>query len=248
VREPLERDSEIAHIREALDAATHGEGRVVVIEGRAGIGKTRLVHECRELAKERGFGRLQAVGDALESAMAWGVVRQMVERSVSRYSGEIREKILAGPSGAALKALDDAALDPSEADHVARTIRPALEAGKWVLSDRFLDSSIAYQGGAGGLGTDTIRALHQVGSRGFLPDRTLLLQIPAEVAADRATRRDGNAGDRIGSRGAAYHAEVAAAFRAIAEEEPQRFSIVDAGGSADEGTARLMGKLADLLP
>lgn len=121
MREPLERDSEIAHIREALDAATRGEGRVVVIEGRAGIGKTRLVHECRELAKERGFGRLQAVGDALESAMAWGVVRQMVERSVSRYSGEIREKILAGPSGAALKALDDAALDPSEAE-LARTL------------------------------------------------------------------------------------------------------------------------------
>ncbi|MFS8096227.1 AAA family ATPase [Lentzea alba] len=121
MREPLERDDEIAHIREALDAATRGEGRVVVIEGRAGIGKTRLVHECRELAKERGFGRLQAVGDALESAMAWGVVRQMVERSVSRYSGEIREKILAGPSGAALKALDDAAHDPSEAE-LARTL------------------------------------------------------------------------------------------------------------------------------
>ncbi|MFJ5991176.1 AAA family ATPase [Lentzea sp. NPDC092896] len=121
MREPLERDSEIAHIREALDAATRGEGRVVVIEGRAGIGKTRLVHECRELAKERGFGRLQAVGDGLESAMAWGVVRQMVERSVSRYSGALREKILAGPSGAALKALDDAALDPSQAE-LARTL------------------------------------------------------------------------------------------------------------------------------
>ncbi|PWK80934.1 tetratricopeptide repeat protein [Lentzea atacamensis] len=121
MREPLERDDEIAHIREALDAATRGEGRVVVIEGRAGIGKTRLVHECRELAKQLGFGRLQAVGDALESAMAWGVVRQMVERSVSRYSGEIREKILAGPSGAALKALDDAAHDPSEAE-LARTL------------------------------------------------------------------------------------------------------------------------------
>ncbi|KOV84066.1 LuxR family transcriptional regulator [Nocardia sp. NRRL S-836] len=104
-----------------MDAATRGEGRVVIIEGRAGIGKTRLVHECRELAKERGFGRLQAVGDGLETAMAWGVVRQLVERSISRYSGEVREKILAGPSGAALKALDDAALDPSEAE-LARTL------------------------------------------------------------------------------------------------------------------------------
>lgn len=61
------------------------------------------------------------MGDALESAMAWGVVRQLVERSVSRYSGEIRAKILAGPSGAALKALDDAVHDPSEAE-LARTL------------------------------------------------------------------------------------------------------------------------------
>ncbi|TWP46102.1 AAA family ATPase [Lentzea tibetensis] len=117
----LERDSELRRIEAALESATRGEGRVVLIEGRAGIGKTRLVHATRELAKARGFGRLQAVGDALESAMAWGVVRQMVERSVSRYSGEIREKILAGPSGAALKALDQAVVDPSEAE-LARTL------------------------------------------------------------------------------------------------------------------------------
>ncbi|MFD5825420.1 AAA family ATPase [Lentzea sp. NPDC060358] len=130
MREPLERDGEIAHLRAALDAATRGEGRVVVIEGLAGIGKTRLVQECRALAKQRGFGRLQAVGDALESAMAWGVVRQMVERSVSRYSGEVREKILAGPSGAALRALDDAALDPGEAE-LART----LHALWWIAVD-----------------------------------------------------------------------------------------------------------------
>jgi dTMP kinase len=135
----------------------------------------------------------------------------------------------------------------ARADHVARTIRPALDAGKWVLSDRFLDSSIAYQGGAGGVGSATIRQLHDIGSRGFLPDRTLLLQMPTEAAAERAAQRDGNAGDRIGSRDAAYHADVAAAFRAIAEEEPQRFRIVDACGSAEEVTERLIAELGDLL-
>ncbi|WP_410659746.1 helix-turn-helix transcriptional regulator [Amycolatopsis sp. lyj-112] len=126
----LERDRELARIDAALDSTSAGEGRVVVIEGRAGIGKTRLVQETRARAKDRGFGRLQAVGDALEGAMPWGVVRQMVERSVSRYSGETRKKILAGPSGEALRALDCAAADPSEAE-LGRT----LHALWWVAVD-----------------------------------------------------------------------------------------------------------------
>ncbi|GAA3459941.1 AAA family ATPase [Saccharothrix longispora] len=126
----LERDRELDRITAALDSASRGDGRVVVIEGRAGIGKTRLVQDTRDLAKRRGFGRLQAVGDALESAMPWGVVRQMVERSVSRYRGEVLEKILAGPSGDALAALDAAAADPGEAE-LART----LHALWWVAID-----------------------------------------------------------------------------------------------------------------
>ncbi|SDM74673.1 helix-turn-helix transcriptional regulator [Allokutzneria albata] len=117
----LEREGELERIAACLESAARGKGHVLVIEGRAGIGKTRLVQDTRALAKERGFGRLQAVGDALESAMAWGVVRQMVERSVSRYNGEIRERILAGPSGDALAALDAAEADPSEAE-LARTL------------------------------------------------------------------------------------------------------------------------------
>ncbi|QTR06144.1 AAA family ATPase, partial [Saccharothrix algeriensis] len=127
---PLERDRELARIAGALDSAVRGEGRVVVVEGRAGIGKTRLVEATRELAKARGFGRLQAVGDALESAMAWGVVRQLVERSVSRYRGGTRAAILAGPAGDALRALDAAADDPGEAGP-ART----LHALWWVAVD-----------------------------------------------------------------------------------------------------------------
>ncbi|GAA1262113.1 helix-turn-helix transcriptional regulator [Saccharothrix xinjiangensis] len=126
----LERDRELARITAALDSAAAGEGRVVVIEGRAGIGKTRLVQDTRALAGQRRFGRLQAIGDVLESAMPWGVVRQMVERSVSRYRGEVRERILAGPPGDALTALDGAAADPSEAE-LART----LHALWWVAVD-----------------------------------------------------------------------------------------------------------------
>jgi dTMP kinase len=135
----------------------------------------------------------------------------------------------------------------ARADHVARTIRPAVERGQWVLSDRFLDSSIAYQGGAGKLGADAIRSLHAFGSHGFLPDRTLLLELAPEAARARASRRDGGAGDRIGSRSAAYHTDVAAAFRAIAGAEPERVRRVDAGGTADQVTERLMAALRDFL-
>lgn len=129
--EILERDTELDRIAAALDSATKGSGRVIVIEGEAGIGKTALVRETRELAQLRGFGRLQSTGDETETAMAWGVVRQMVERSVSRYSGDVRRAILDGPAGAALEALD-VAPDSFAADaEIART----LHALWWVAID-----------------------------------------------------------------------------------------------------------------
>lgn len=126
----LERPDELNRIAAALDAAAAGNGQVVVIEGQAGIGKTHLVRETRAMAKDRGFVRMQAVGDELESAMAWGVVRQMVERSISRYSGATREAIIAGPTGRALEALGSARPDAGDAD-VART----LHALWWVAVD-----------------------------------------------------------------------------------------------------------------
>src|SRR5918995_6795330 len=104
---PIERDAETARIAQALSAAAGGEGRLLVVEGPAGIGKTRLLAEAQALAKDQGFGRLRAVGDEPERSLPWGVVRQMAERSLLRYGGEVREGILAGPAGAALRALDE---------------------------------------------------------------------------------------------------------------------------------------------
>ncbi len=130
-------------------------------------------------------------------------------------------------------------------DHVARTIRPAIEAGKWVLSDRFLDSSLAYQGGAGGVGEAAIRQLHAIGSGGLLPDRTLLLSLPD--GADRARLRDGGAADRIGGRGEAYHSDVTSAFDRLAGAEPDRFRTIDSSGLPETVTDRLLAALEDLL-
>ncbi len=205
-------------------------GRFVSLEGGEGVGKSTQLKRLADALRARGLEVVET-REPGGSPGAEAIRNLLLQGEEERWSPEAEALLFAA----------------ARADHVARTIRPALEAGKWVLSDRFLDSSIAYQGGAGGLGAATIRQLHEVGSGGFLPDRTLLLQLPPDAAAERAARRDGNAGDRIGSRGADYHAGVAAAFEVIAAEEADRFRILDATGPAEEVTARLLLALDDLL-
>ena len=135
----------------------------------------------------------------------------------------------------------------ARADHVANTIRPALEKGSWVISDRFLDSSIAYQGGAGDLGFEAIRQLHRFGSQDFLPDRTLLLLLDPDEAFKRANRRDSNGLDLIGGRSSEYHEAVRHAFDRLAAEDPVRLRVVDASGPTDQVTDRLWAGIEDLL-
>lgn len=133
----------------------------------------------------------------------------------------------------------------ARADHIEKTIRPALERGEWVLSDRFIDSSLAYQGGAGGLGIERVRGLHELACNGFLPDRTLVLML--EGGPQRARSRDGDTSDRIGGRSEDFHHKVDLAFRLIAAEEPERVRLIDASGSQQEVTERLLYAIRDLL-
>jgi len=146
--------------------------------------------------------------------------------------------------GAAAEALLFAA---ARADHVRAVIRPAIDAGSWVISDRFVDSSRAYQGGGGGLSDADVLALHRVGSGGLLPDLTLLIEIAPEAAAVRLARRDGGESDAIGGRDPAYHAEVAAAFGRIAEAEPGRFARIRSDDGPQETHALVMQAMARLL-
>jgi dTMP kinase len=164
----------------------------------------------------------------------------------SEGAEKIRELLLAGAEerwGAGAEALLFAA---ARADHVDKTIRPALEAGRWVLSDRFVDSSLAYQGGAGGLGIEAVRAVNAFGINEWFPDRTLVLAL-AEGGA-RARARDNEQSDRIGGRPEGYHQSVDLSFRLIAAEEAERVKIVDASGSPEEVTRRLLDAISDLLP
>lgn len=135
----------------------------------------------------------------------------------------------------------------ARADHVAKTIRPALESGIWVLCDRFVDSTRAYQGGGGGIADADIMALHQFGSEGLLPDRTFLLTLSANEAAARVAKRDGDSIDRMGSKPNDYQQRLADRFAVMATADAARWRIIDAGRPADTVTASIVAELGDWL-
>ena len=206
-------------------------GRFISLEGGEGAGKST---------------QLAALADALTGRGLTIVLTR--EPGGSPGAEAIRKLLLEGDEARWNPRAEALLFAAARSDHVEKTIHPALGRGEWVLSDRFLDSSLAYQGEAGGLGIDAVRDLHRFGSQDFLPDRTLVLQLDEAEAGARARTRDGSAGDRIGSRPPSYHAAVDAGFRALASREPDRVKLVDASGAAATVTARLMNMLGDLLP
>jgi len=206
-------------------------GRFITLEGGEGVGKSTQLESLQEALRGRGL-QVVTTREPGGSPGAEAVRKLLLEGDETRWSPRAEALLFAA----------------ARADHIEKTIVPALQRGEWVLSDRFLDSSLAYQGEAGGLGIEAVRDLHRFGSLDFLPDRTLVLMLPAGEAAARARVRDGAAGDRIGSRPPSYHAAVEAGFRTMAGREPQRVRLVEADGSAATVTARLLYALGDLLP
>ena len=207
-----------------------GTGRFIALEGGEGAGKST---QARLLA-----AALRAAGQ-----------RVVMTREPGGTAGaEAIRAMLLDPEGEGWNPRAEALLfAAARSDHVERLILPALARGDWVICDRFLDSSRAYQGGGGGLTDTEIRALHVIGSEGLLPDLTLLIEVSPEIAAQRLAMRDGANADRIGGRDAAYHARVAAAFAGMADAEPARFARIDGDGSADATHIAIMATLAPLL-
>jgi dTMP kinase len=204
-------------------------GRFISLEGGEGVGKST---------------QAKALAAAIEARGQEVVLTR--EPGGSPGAEAIRALILGGDKdrwGPRAEALLFAA---ARSDHIDKTIRPALARGAWVVCDRFVDSSVAYQG-ADGLGDEAIWALHGVGSGGMLPDRTLLLELERATAAAREDARDQGQADRFGMRDAIYRTTVAENFRQMALGDPVRWRIVDASGDAEEVTARLMAALGDLL-
>ena len=141
----------------------------------------------------------------------------------------IRHVLLSGaakPLGADAEAMLFAA---AREDHVRCTIEPALAAGKWVVCDRFADSTRVYQGALGQVDRRLIKGLERVSIGDLVPDLTLILDVPVDVALERlALRRGGAAPDRFEAENLEFHQKLREAFRALAADEPERCVIIDA--------------------
>lgn len=120
------------------------------------------------------------------------------------------------------------------AHHVETVVRPALERGDVVLQDRYIDSSVAYQGVARGLGADRIRSVSEWAADGLAPDLTVLLDLDVTVGRARVAAARGDTFDRLESEAAAFHETVRGAFLDAAAAEPARFLVVDASAPAED--------------
>jgi dTMP kinase len=200
------------------------KSRFITLEGGEGAGKSV---QAKRLAE-----RLAALGLA---------VVQTREPGGSPGAEALREAILTGFAagfGPAAQALLFAA---ARVDHLDKTILPALKSGAWVVSDRFADSTRAYQGAAGNLPPDFIAGLERLTVGAARPDLTLILDLPPEVGLKRAEqRRQGRGGaDRFESESLAFHQTLRRAFLDIAAAEPWRCVVVEAGGSEAEVAAAI---------
>jgi dTMP kinase len=210
---------------------TQARGRFITLEGGEGVGKS--------IQAERLEKRLAALG--------LDVVRTR-EPGGSPGAEALREAILCGfaadfsPTGQALL------FAAARVDHLEKTILPALESGAWVVSDRFADSTRAYQGAAGNLPVAFIAPLERLTVGPNQPDLTLILDLPPEIGLKRAAeRRQTGPADRFESEGLIFHQTLRRAFLDIAAAEPWRCVVIDADRSEDDVAAAIWSAVESRL-
>ena len=200
-------------------------GRFITFEGGEGTGKSTQARRVRI---------------ALEAKGILAVVTR--EPGGSPGAEEIRTMLVQG---------DPARWDPlteallfyaARADHTERTIKPALAEGKWVICDRYSDSSYAYQGGGRGLARETVRRIEAIAIGDFKPDLTFVLDLPPELGLERAGRRD-NYETRFEEFDGAFHVRMRKAFLEIARRAPDRCIVIDASKDVDEVSAAILAAL-----
>ena len=203
-------------------------GRLITIEGLDGVGKTTLGEALAAALRERGA--------AVELLREPGGV-ELAER----LRAVVKDPALAVDPRA--EALLYAA---ARAQLCAERVAPLLEEGTWVLLDRFVDSSLAYQGAGRDLGIEAVRAVNDFGTDGLRPDRTLLLRADEGTRAARQAGR-GEAPDRLEREADTFFATIAAAYDELAAAEPERIRVLDASLPPEAVLSGALDAMADLL-
>ena len=205
------------------------KARFIAFEGGEGVGKSTQAKRLVAALAERGIEAL------------------LTREPGGTKGAEMIRKLLLEPPGTGWLVQAEAMLfAAARSDHVAKAIKPALMAGKWVVCDRFVLSSRAYQGLAGGLGDEEVKTLHKIGSGGLQPCRTFLLEAPTDQITERLRRRDGDEADAIGGRNERYHSDVARGFAGLAQDDDTIIQI-NASGTEDEVHAAVMHGIKPLL-
>lgn len=194
----------------------------VTIEGIDGAGKST---QARLLAEALG-------GDAL-----------LLREPGGTPAGERLRELLKDPALELTARSELLLFCAARAELVESVIGPALASGRTVICDRFVDSTVAYQGAARGLGTELVAELNALAVAGCMPDRTVLLRVPVADAAGRGERRGGYGADRFEAEGPEFMAAIAAAFERLAELEPDRVVAVDGSGDPQTVHARVLAAL-----
>jgi dTMP kinase len=204
-------------------------GRFITLEGPDGAGKTSQAEIlCR------------ALRDAGSSVL---LVREPGGTAVGE---RIRELLLAGQASAHPARVDALLFNAARAALVTEVVRPALDRGEVVVSARFGDSTLAYQGHGSGLPLEDLAALERFATEGLRPDLTILLDLPAEIGLDR---KSGGEVTRFESGfDLAFHRRVRDGFLALAAAEPERFAVVDATGERDAVAAAIARAVGERLP
>jgi dTMP kinase len=195
-------------------------GRFITLEGGEGTGKSTQVRRLAAALEARGFKSL-VTREPGGSPGAEEIRKLMVEGEPGRWNA-ITETLLAYAA---------------RADHVARTIGPALAEGRWVICDRFSDSTFAYQGTGRGLDRETIRRIDSAVLDDFAPDLTLVLDLEVAVGLGRAHARakdSASVENRFEKFGPDFHEKLRQSFLEIARRNPDRCRVIDASGTEDE--------------
>ena len=191
-------------------------GRFITLEGGEGAGKSTQIRRLAMTLEKKGIAVL-CTREPGGSPGAEEIRKLMVEGEPGRWNA-VTETLLAYAA---------------RSDHVARTIGPALHAGKWVISDRFSDSTFAYQGVGRGLARETIRRIDSAVLDDFAPDLTLILDLDVGIGLKRALAR-GAAETRFEKFGIEFHEKLRQAFLDIAKRSPERCRVIDASGSEEQ--------------